>query len=360
MANINRSSEQDEGERRVRALQVLRAWSHTTAPSRAAHSLSALFGGLPAIAYAPPVPGYGASGRVATANFQGDLFRTPFITREVIFDPLLTSLSENPVWGVTEHPVMGQDLARDARRWRLFRETLLDPLRAADNLSVRIVDGNHWIGWFGVLKSVWFTEREASLYTWLLDPLRDVVHACCALSPASGAVHPDLQMMHAWPEPAFAVTDTGYVLFVNRTGRRQLEREPEWLSDTLASGTEPPRTWHTSQVKFSRGTIMIYFRALTSPGRRFIDAAAAAELQLPVYLDRLVGCVLRGSSVPELVKDLGKSAATIATYVARIRGVAEVKSRAQLTYRVFERVFSEPDLWPTAISMPSRSCEGGS
>lgn len=350
MVGFNATS--DEGERIAQAIGVLSEWSHATAPSRLARSLSVLFGGLPAIAYAPPAPTQGSRACLATANLGGDLLRTPFVTERVIFSPALASVTDNPVWGAAERPIMGEELAQDRDRWRIFRETLLVPLRVTDNLSMRITDADgNWIGWCGVFSrgSSWFTERDWSRYAAIRDPLRDMVHACHALAPTSGPAHPGLQIAHAWPEPAFAVTDAGYILFVNRSGQRELAREPEWLRDTLANRAAPPAAWQSFEIHFQRGRITVFFRARASQSCRFIDAAASAGLMLPAYLARLVGGVLRGSTVPELARSLGKSTATVATYVARIRDHVEAGNRAQLTYRVLERAFGEPDLWPIAI-----------
>lgn len=337
-----------------RAHASLRAWTGMPAPERIAHGLSALFAGCPAIAYLPPTPGAKRAALATSAHFEDKLLHTPFIRSKLIFDPMFTSIDDNPIWGITEHPVMAEQLTRDARRWQMFREALLDPLNVTDNLSARILDSNGtWIGWCGVFntRSRWFGADDHQLYSGMLDAMREMIHACHILAPTSGDLHPALRIAQAWPEPAFIVTSSGYILFVNRRGQQEFADTPAWLDDALSEYEALPGKWQRLHVMAPRGAIYVYFRARTALGERFVDAAATACLSLPSYLAQILGGVLQGRTVPQIVEITGKSSTTIATYVARIRDSIKARNRAHLTYSVLESLFQEPDIWPIIVPL---------
>lgn len=334
-----------------RAKEPLGTWSSDSGPTRIARSISSLFGGLPTIAYSPPRVG-GQAFIATTDNLAASrVLSTPFIRDGLNSAPTFAQIADNPVFGVVERPVLSGELERDATRWRLFRDTFLEPLHAFDHVSVRTTDANgNWIGWCGVLSPSRrrFGDHEHALYAEMLDPLRDMFHACHAISPF-GEAHPNLHTAMNWTEPAFAVTNNGHILFLNRYARQEFRDEPPWLRDALRDYGARPPDWHCSLVPFSRGMICFFLRGRTQTNMSALDVAARAGDDLPSYLKRIFERVVRGDSVPTIAEDLKMSESTIATYVRRIRGQLGLGQREKLSPRLLEEIYREPDLWPTVV-----------
>lgn len=341
-------------ERLFQAEGALRRWGpRASGPELVTEALSVLNNGAPSILYNLSANGTGESllGSITKLPL-GRVTSTPFVRRDLVFSREYTYVTEGEsVWGAENRAVLGEDLREDPLRWSIFRGTFLDPLAVGDflRISLRSAEGR-FVGMCGSFTpgTARFDPADRSLLEAFGGSIARVLGAVEALGLSFGAPHPIADMALTWASPAFAVTQRGELVFMNRAASLALPQPPGWLSDAIEDPAGLPADWSRSTADTAGGSALVFMQRRTQAEDWFVQAIID-EIGLPPYLREVAALVVKGCSYDEIARITGKSAGVVKTYASRVLAAAGTSSRTELVYEVLSRLGVGGSVWPVQM-----------
>jgi hypothetical protein len=245
---------------------------------------------------------------------------------------------------------MRADLIGDGVRWRVFNETLLEPLGFTDNIRTFIVSGDRsWIAMCAVFATKGrFDEGDRAVMDLFHANLTQSMFAWSTLVPSTGGRHPMLELAMTWPYPAFACAAAGEFLFANAIAGLALRREPEWLREALGPEASTPPEWRKVIVPAPEGDVFVFLQCQPETEESWFDQAIVRRLQLPAYLEGTALLAMTGLKTAEICRKSGKKSSTINKYIERILELVGVENRTELVYKA-TRCFTGLELWPIRL-----------
>ncbi|MCA9661424.1 MAG: hypothetical protein KC486_24000 [Myxococcales bacterium] len=348
------------------AYQHLTTWGRVDDfPALACQAMSALLRGRPTALYCVPEQG---KGQCVVGAFHGveltKVLATPFIQERLIVDPVFLATADNDgAWVTSNEAVMGADLAGDAARWRLFRQTFLDPLGFSDNLRVILTEGDgEWLGWCGAFETAdarFFTIDDQRAMEALMRVLADGLRAWHTIAPAFGEPLWFLRDVTRSQAPVFAYTRSGIFLMANAACRVAYPEGPPWLAYACDPQADAERGWDRLALPYGGGrddgdVVYIFARRAALERPCLAEQLVQAMGLKPRHRATALG-LMQGLTNREIVPVSGLSRSTVDGYVKEIMRLFEVGTRAELVYEIAARFFdTSSQLWPVNIRPPRR------
>ncbi len=207
------------------------------------------------------------------------------------------------------------------------------------HLRVLVCDGPTMLGWTGVMRSEPFGEREQRLLRELTPMLQRRLLVDTRLREA-GLLNAALEVaLEALGQPAYVVTATGRVAYVNSSGKAQVDGGHTNVAEAVtryARGEPVGEELAITPLRLS-GTPSYYLAIDKSAATRTSSRVQTlgAHWKLTARETEVLGQLIRGESNKAISGSLGCAERTVEVHVTRILAKAQVESRSALIARFF-------------------------